>query len=63
MPSLYVRFQDVTNKIASVVQLYENDDIMERIRLGKYGNIETLKTEIIRKIERIALENNTSEFS
>ena len=61
MSSIYVRFQDVTNKIASAVELFESDDLMERIQ-GKYGNMELLEKEIIRKIERIALEKNRSEF-
>ena len=61
-PWINVRFQDVKHKIASVVTLYEEKDIMTRIMHGSYA-IGKLKDEIINKIKRIAEENNISEFT
>ena len=57
--SITVRFQDATHKIASFVRVYEEEEIMARI-LNPI-DMEKLKVEIIDKIKRIAVENNTSE--
>ena len=61
-PWINVRFQDVRHKIASVVTLQEEKDIMTRIMQGSY-TIGKLKDEIIQKIKKIAEENNMSEFT
>ena len=59
--SVTVRFQDVTHKIASVVTIYEEEEIMARILNGI--NMGKLKKAIIEKIKRIAEENKISEFT